>query len=124
MMNVQVYRCELCGNMVEKVVNGGGTLVCCGQEMTLVGEDTTEAATEKHIPVVEKVDGGIKVTVGSVVHPMTDAHYIQWIEVVTGQGVLRKHLTPKDAPVATFLLDTDEYYVRAYCNIHGLWKGA
>ena len=118
----QIYRCELCGNIVEVLNAGGGTLVCCGKPMTLLEGNTTEAATEKHIPVVTKVEGGVHVVVGEVEHPMTDAHSIQWIEVVTASKVLRKDLTPADKPEATFQIDEEVIEVREYCNLHGLWK--
>ncbi len=116
----QVYRCGICGNMVEVVAVGGGTLVCCGQKMTLQEENTSDGATEKHVPVVEK-NGTVKVTVGSVLHPMTEAHYIQWIEVVTASKVLRKYLKPGEEPVALFEVDEPVLKVREYCNLHGLW---
>ena len=82
-----------------------------------------EEKKEKHVPVVEKIEGGYRVTVGSVEHPMTDAHYIQWIELVTPTGVLRHNLTPQDKPVAEFKTDATEVEAREYCNLHGLWKG-
>ncbi|MBN2723707.1 MAG: desulfoferrodoxin [Deltaproteobacteria bacterium] len=123
-MEVKVYRCEACGNIVEVLNEGPGALVCCGKEMVLISENTTEAAVEKHIPVVEKIEGGIKVTVGSVEHPMTEKHYIQWIELISENRVSRVHLSHEDKPVAEFMLnDNEKFYVRAYCNLHGLWKG-
>jgi superoxide reductase len=122
MERMNVYRCELCGNIVELVHVGGGTLACCGQPMKLVTENTTDAATEKHVPVVEKSDGAVKVTVGSVAHPMTEDHLIEWIEVAAGGAVYRKYLSAGDAPEATFALDADAVTARAYCNLHGLWK--
>jgi len=115
-----VYRCGVCGNMVEVVAVGGGTLVCCGQPMNLQEENTSDGATEKHVPVVEK-NGTVKVTVGSVLHPMTEVHYIQWIEVVTASKVLRKYLKPGEEPVAVFTVDEPVLKVREYCNLHGLW---
>jgi superoxide reductase len=118
----EVYRCELCGNIIEKVNDGGGPLVCCGQPMTAVTENTTEAATEKHIPVVEAVSGGYKVTVGSVNHPMEETHYIEWIEIMTDDDrVYRKMLTPNEEPVAEFQVQSQNVRARAYCNLHGLW---
>ena len=120
--NQQVYKCSQCGNMVEMVHVGGGTLVCCGEPMTLLTENTTEAATEKHIPEVTKVDGGYKVVVGSVVHPMEEKHYIEWIELIVDESlVLRKHLAPGQAPEAVFLVSGSDVKARAYCNLHGLW---
>ncbi|MBL6974588.1 MAG: desulfoferrodoxin [Deltaproteobacteria bacterium] len=118
----QVYRCAHCGNMVEVLYAGGGTLVCCGDPMTLVAENTTDAAVEKHVPVVEKAGGRVAVKVGSVAHPMLDEHYIEWIEVLAGNDVCRRFLDPGEAPEASFDVDTDELTVRAYCNLHGLWR--
>jgi len=118
----EVYKCAVCGNIVEVVNGAGGTLSCCGQPMDLLSENSTDAATEKHVPVVEKIEGGYRVQVGSVEHPMTDAHYIQWIELITENDVLRKFLTPSDKPVAEFKTDAENVYARAYCNLHGLWK--
>ena len=124
----QVYVCKLCGSMVEVLQGGGGTLVCCSQPMELQTENTTDAAQEKHVPVIEKTDAGIKVTVGSVAHPMADDHYIQWIELQCEHGVIRKVLKPGDAPEANFPAPPqgfcDGVTARAYCNLHGLWKSA
>ncbi|MBN2357776.1 desulfoferrodoxin [candidate division KSB1 bacterium] len=117
---LQVYRCEVCGNIVEVVSVGGGTLVCCGQEMTLQQENTTDAAQEKHVPVVEQ-NGMVKVSVGSVLHPMVENHYIQFVEVITPSRVLRKFLKPGEEPVVTFQTDEKVIKAREYCNLHGLW---
>jgi superoxide reductase len=120
----QIYRCPVCGNIVEVVNVGGGTLVCCGQPMELLVEKTTEEGMEKHVPVVS-VDGNkVSVKVGSIPHPMTPDHYIQWIECIVGETVYRKGLEPTDAPEAVFEIDGDltSMVVREYCNIHGLWK--
>ena len=117
----QVYKCEICGNIVEVVHSAGGTLVCCNQPMKVKVENTTEAATEKHIPVIEKVDGGVLVKVGSVEHPMLDNHYIEWIEVHTENNVYRKFLKPGEKPEAFFKLDEEVLFAREYCNLHGLW---
>lgn len=117
----EIYKCELCGQIVEVVI-AGETLSCCGQEMTLLNENTVDAALEKHVPVVEKIDGGIKVKVGAVAHPMEDKHYIQWIEVIAGDKVLRTHLKPGDAPEAVFNITDDKIIVREYCNLHGHWE--
>ncbi len=119
----EVYRCEICGNIVEVLHGGGGTLVCCGQPMTLLKENSTDAAQEKHVPVLEKVDGGYKVSVGSAPHPMTDDHYIEWIELLADGNSLIAFLKPGDAPEATFKTDASSVSARAYCNLHGLWKG-
>jgi superoxide reductase len=118
----QVFKCELCGNMVEVVHASGGTLVCCGQKMTLKTENTTDAAKEKHVPVVEKVEGGVLVKVGSVEHPMAEAHYIEWIEVHTENKVYRKFLKPGEKPEAFFALEEEVLFAREYCNLHGLWR--
>ncbi|MCD8289396.1 MAG: desulfoferrodoxin [Prevotella sp.] len=118
----EIYKCKVCGLMVEVVHDGTCTPQCCGQPMQLLKENTTDAATEKHVPVVEKTADGYRVKVGSVAHPMTPEHYIEWIELVTPCGVLRKHLTPGDEPVAEFKTDATEVTAREFCNLHGLWK--
>ncbi len=120
---LEVYKCEVCGNMVEMVHAGIGELVCCGQPMKLMTENTVDAAREKHIPVVEKVDGGFRVKVGSVLHPMEEKHYIEWIELIADGKAYRQFLNPGDAPEALFSIEADQITARAYCNIHGLWKG-
>lgn len=122
---LQVYKCEECGNIVEVTHAGGGELVCCGQPMKLMVENTTDGAAEKHVPVVEKIDGGYKVKIGSVPHPMLEEHYIEWIELVADGRLYRKCLKPGDAPEATFLINTTpdaKVIAREYCNLHGLWK--
>ncbi|MEY7999828.1 desulfoferrodoxin [Clostridium sp. Mt-5] len=118
----QVYKCEVCGNIVEVLYKGGGVLVCCGKPMKLMEENTVDAAVEKHVPVVEKIDGGVVVKVGAVEHPMTPEHYIQWIEVHTENKIYRKYLKPGEKPEATFKLDEKVVMAREYCNLHGLWK--
>jgi superoxide reductase len=118
----QVYKCDLCGNMTEVVHPSGGTLVCCGQPMTLKKENSSDGAGEKHVPVIEKVEGGVLVKVGAVEHPMQDAHYIEWIEVHTASKVLRKYLAPGEKPEAFFQVDEEVLYAREYCNLHGLWR--
>ena len=120
---LQVYKCDLCGNIVEVVHGGGGELVCCGQPMNLLVENTTDAAVEKHVPVVEELEHGIKVSVGSVPHPMGDDHYIEWIEVVAGGRSYTEYLSPGGAAEATFCVKAAEVtMVREYCNLHGHWK--
>jgi superoxide reductase len=109
--------------MVEVIRAGGGTLVCCGEAMEPLTENTTDAATEKHVPVVEKIDGGYKVKVGSVAHPMEQKHFIEWIELIAGDQTYRQFLDPGQAPEATFAVDAEEVVAREYCNLHGLWKG-
>jgi len=118
----QVYKCEVCGNIIEVVHGGDGSLVCCGQDMKLLVENTTDAAREKHVPVVEKRSDGIKVVVGSTVHPMEEKHYIEWIELDTGECVLRQYLKPGQPPEAFFPVNAWPVSVREYCNLHGLWK--
>ncbi len=119
---LQVYKCEVCGNIVEVLHTGAGTLVCCNQPMTLLKEGETDAATEKHVPVIEKVEGGFKVTVGEVNHPMEDKHYIEWIEAIAGEKAYRQFLKPGDKPEAVFKIDAAEITAREFCNLHGLWK--
>ena len=120
---LEVYKCDLCGNMVEVLHGGGGELVCCGEAMKLLVENTVDAAKEKHVPVVEKVAGGIKVKVGDVAHPMEEKHYIEWIEVIVDGKAQRQFLNPGEAPEATFKIEADNVVAREYCNLHGLWKG-
>jgi superoxide reductase len=119
---MEVYKCGICGNIVELLHAGQGTLVCCGQDMTLQAENTVDAAQEKHVPVIEKIDGGYKVSVGSVAHPMEDKHYIEWIELIAGNTAYRQFLNPGDAPEAVFKIDADQVTAREYCNLHGHWK--
>jgi superoxide reductase len=108
--------------MVEVVRSAAGTLVCCGQQMQLQTENSTDAAGEKHVPVIEKVDGGIKVKVGSVPHPMQPEHFIEWIQVIAGERAYRRFLEPGQAPEAQFPVDAEDVVVREFCNLHGLWK--
>ena len=119
---LQVYKCEICGNIVEMLHAGDGTLVCCGQDMKLMQENAVAAAKEKHVPVIEKVAGGIKVKVGSVAHPMEEKHYIEWIEVIADGKAYRQFLEPGQAPEATFAIEANKITAREYCNLHGLWK--
>lgn len=118
----QIYKCNICGNIVEVLHAGVGELVCCGQPMELLSEKTEDEGQEKHVPVIEKTDSGIKVKVGSVPHPMEEAHYIEWIEVIADGKIYRKFLKPGDAPEAKFCLDTVDIQAREYCNVHGLWS--
>jgi len=120
---LQIYKCMACGNIVEVLHGGDGELVCCGQPMTNLSEQTADAATEKHVPVIEKTDGGIKVKVGSVPHPMTEEHYIEWIEIIADGKAYRQFLNPGDQPQAAFNIDADSVTAREHCTIHGLWKG-
>jgi len=117
----QVYKCEKCGHMIQ-VLNKGSHPVCCGEKMHHMEEDVVEASLEKHVPVIEKIEGGYKVTVGSIEHPMTEEHYIEWIQLVTETRCYTKFLKPGEKPEATFKLDCDDVTARAYCNLHGNWK--
>lgn len=119
----EIYKCPLCGNIVEVVHTGAGELVCCGQPMDLMTENTVDAAKEKHVPVIEKMDNGFKVKVGSVPHPMEEKHWIEWIELMADGKVYRQNLSPGDAPEAFFRIEASEVTAREYCNLHGLWKG-
>ena len=118
----EIYRCPVCGNMVEVLNPGAGELVCGGKPMILLQENTTDAAQEKHVPVVEKTADGYRVKVGSVEHPMLDEHFIQWIELLTPKSVLRRELKPGCKPEATFITNEECLCARAYCNLHGMWK--
>jgi superoxide reductase len=118
----EIYKCEICGNIVEVVHASAGVLICCGQPMKLQVENTVDASKEKHVPVVENVKGGVLVKVGAVEHPMLEAHYIEWIEVQTANKLYRKYLNPGDIPQALFLINEEVVSVREYCNVHGLWK--
>jgi superoxide reductase len=119
---LQVYKCDTCGNIIEVLHAGGGELVCCGQPMKLFKENTVDAAREKHVPVVEKTADGFKVKVGSVAHPMEEKHWIEWVELVVDGKVYRQFLKPGQAPEATFCIKADQATAREYCNLHGLWK--
>ncbi|MEA3432529.1 MAG: desulfoferrodoxin [candidate division WOR-3 bacterium] len=119
---LQVYKCDICGNIVEVLHEGKGELVCCGQPMKLLKEQTEEQGKEKHMPVVERIEKGVKVKVGSIPHPMEEKHYIEWIEVISTDGIIRKFLKPGDTPQARFEIDEAIVEVREYCTIHGLWK--
>lgn len=123
MEKLQVYKCSLCGNVVELTFAGGGPLSCCGKPMNIQKENTTDGSTEKHVPMIEKQANGYLIKVGSVAHPMLDNHYIEWIEVITSDGkCYKKFLKPGDKPEAFFEIKDDKFIVREYCNIHGLWK--
>ncbi len=118
----QVYKCSVCGNMVEALHVGGGTLSCCGKPMEALSEKTSDQGMEKHVPVVEKTASGYKVKVGSIPHPMEAAHYIQWIELIADGEVHRKFLKPGIPPEAEFKCSAKNVFAREYCNIHGLWR--
>ena len=119
---LEVYKCELCGNIVEVLHGGGGELVCCGQPMTLLVENTVDAAKEKHVPVVEKTADGVSVKVGSVPHPMEENHFIEWVEIIADGKAYRQFLNPGESPEASFSVSADPVTAREYCNLHGHWK--
>lgn len=119
---LDVYKCELCGNIVEVLHGGAGTLVCCAEDMKLMVEGTVDAAREKHIPVIQKTAAGYKVVVGEVAHPMLDNHYIEWIELIADGITYRQYLTPGQAPEAEFCVQAEKVTAREYCNLHGHWK--
>lgn len=119
----QIYHCPICGNLVEVLFAGGGELVCCGEPMKLLEGNTVDAAREKHVPVIEDLGDRVKVSVGSVPHPMEEKHYITMIEVLTQNKLMRKELKPGDVPEAVFRVKKEKILlVREYCNLHGLWK--
>lgn len=119
---LEIYKCEACGNIVEVLTGGAGELVCCGAPMKLFVENTVDAAKEKHVPVVEKTATGYKVKVGSVAHPMEAKHWIMWIELIADGKVYRQALAPGQAPEAEFCITASKVSAREYCNLHGLWK--
>jgi len=119
---LEIYKCEACGNIVEVIHGGGGELVCCGESMILMKENTVDAAKEKHVPVIKKVAGGVQVKVGDVAHPMEEKHFIEWIEIIADGKADRQFLNPGQAPEAVFKTDAQKVVAREYCNLHGLWK--
>ena len=119
---LQVYKCDICGNIVEVLHEDKGELVCCGQPMKLLKEQTEEQGKEKHMPVVERIEKGVRVKVGSIPHSMEEKHYIEWIEVVSSDRIMSRFLKPGDTPEAKFEIDEAIVEVREYCTIHGLWK--
>ncbi len=119
---LQVFKCPTCGNIVEVLHAGGGELVCCGQPMQLLAENTVDASKEKHVPVLEKTADGWLVKVGAVPHPMEDKHHIEWIELIADGKAYREFLKPGQAPEARFCLQASTVTAREYCNLHGLWK--
>ncbi len=119
---LEVYKCNLCGNIVETIHAGGGELICCGQPMQLLTENTVDAAKEKHVPVIEIGQGTITVTIGGVAHPMEEKHYIEWIELIADGKAYRQFLNPGDAPTATFNITATTVTARELCNLHGVWS--
>ena len=122
---LQIYKCGVCGNIVEVLHKGEGELVCCGQPMKLYEESEAGISPlpEKHVPVIEKIEAGYKVKVGSVPHPMIEEHYIEWIELLVDGKAYRQFLNPGDEPQAVFNVEADKVSAREHCNVHGLWKG-
>ncbi|MDD4333319.1 MAG: desulfoferrodoxin [Patescibacteria group bacterium] len=118
----QIYKCNICGNIVEMTHAGAGELVCCGQPMELQIEKTRDVGAEKHVPILEKTAEGYKIKVGSVPHPMEEAHYIEWIELIYGEKICRRRLKPGEPAEMEVNTNLDNVYARAYCNIHGLWR--
>ena len=119
---LQVYKCSVCGNIVEVLTGAAGELVCCGQPMENLAAKGADQGKEKHVPVVEKANGGIKVKIGSVPHPMEQDHYIEWIEVLVDGKAHRQFLQPGQAPEAVFNITAASITVREHCNKHGLWE--
>jgi len=120
----QIYRCNVCGNIVEVIHTGVGQLVCCGQPMELLTEKTADVGLEKHVPVIERIGNKVKVKVGSVPHPMEQNHYIEWIEIIADGKICRKFLKPGEKPEAESETLAEKMEAREYCNIHGLWKSS
>lgn len=118
----EIYRCNVCGNIVEVLTAGGGELVCCGQNMELLQENETDASLEKHVPVIKKNENGYVVSVGETEHPMSKAHFIEWISLETKNKVYRKFLKPGEKPVAEFKINGEVIQAKCYCNLHSLWR--
>lgn len=119
----QIYKCNVCGNIVEVLHTGVGELVCCGEAMQLMQEKREDTGQEKHLPVIEKMENKVKVKVGSIPHPMQEKHYIEWIELIADGKAYHQFLKPEDTPEAMFDVKANKVIARAYCNLHGLWKG-
>jgi len=118
-----IYKCLKCGNIVEVLHEGMGTLVCCGEDMVLVQAKTADTTLEKHVPYIEKAAGGFLVKVGqNVAHPMEEKHYIEWIELMADHKIYRQELKPGDKPEAFFPVEAKHVWAREYCNIHLLWE--
>jgi superoxide reductase len=124
MSEAKFYRCAHCGNLITFLNNAGVPVVCCGEKMQQLIPNSTDAAQEKHVPVIEQNGAEVTVHIGSAAHPMTDAHYIQWIYLETKAGIQERMLAPGQEPKASFALTEGDQVVAAYayCNLHGLWK--
>lgn len=121
----QIYHCPICGNVTEVVYTGQGELVCCGEPMKLLKENSVDAAKEKHVPVLKDLGDKVEVAVGSVLHPMEEKHHIAFVEIITEKMVMRHEFKVGEEPVAVFPVKMSEVlYAREYCNLHGLWKNA
>lgn len=120
---LEIYKCAVCGNIVEVLHEGDGELVCCGKPMENLVAKTADEGKEKHVPVIEKVDGGIKVKIGSVPHPMEEKHHIEWIELMADGKTYKQFLEAGMTPEAVFNVQADSVSAREHCNVHGLWKG-
>ncbi|MHC4622977.1 MAG: desulfoferrodoxin [Planctomycetota bacterium] len=120
---LEVCKCTVCGNIAEVLHGGAGELFCCGEPMKRMAENTVDAAREKHVPVIEKTNGGFRVKVGSVTHPMEEKHYIEWIELLADGKAYRQFLEAGMEPEAVFNIQAESVSAREYCNLHGLWKG-
>ncbi len=120
----QIYKCEICGNIIEVLHPGADALVCCGEPMKLITENTVDAALEKHVPVIEKTKNGFKVKIGAILHPMILEHYIEWIELIAEGKSYRQFLSPGQKPEAEFCIKAEKVEAREYCNLHGLWKSS
>jgi len=118
----QIYKCNICGNIIEVLHKGADALVCCNQPMILQEENTVDAAQEKHVPVIETQENKTKIKVGEIPHPMEPEHYIEWIEIITDNKSPKKFLKPGEEPEAEFCIQSENITARAYCNLHGLWK--
>jgi superoxide reductase len=119
----EIYKCSVCGNIIEILHEGAGTLTCCEKEMIKMEEKTSEEGNEKHKPILEKNDEGVAVKVSSIPHPMEDSHFIEWVEITTNKGTSKKFLKPGEKPEEKFPVGEEVIKVRSYCNLHGLWKG-
>jgi len=119
---LQVYKCVDCGNILEVLTAGDGNLGCCGKPMVHLAPKSADQGKEKHVPVIEKFNGGFKVKIGSIPHPMEEKHYIEWIEIITDGKVYRQSLKPGQAPEAVFNLAAENIRAREHCNLHGLWE--
>lgn len=118
----EVYKCKKCGNIIEVLHGGAGALICCGEEMAKFDEKKADSTVEKHVPMIEAIEGGTRVTVGSTLHPMEEKHYVEWIEIINGSYRQRKYLKPGDKPVAEFYVPySEDLIAREYCNLHELW---